>query len=188
MIKCLISDLDGTLVDNREANTRAYIQAFGDVGVKINPAQYHELFGLRFPEMVAQIAPGLREAEHSEIKRLKAQYYRDNVDLMRLNQPLIDFLAWQHGHLQTALATTASRINAEFILEHFNLKQHFDHFVFGEDVKIGKPDPECYKITIKRCEVEPSQCLIFEDSAVGIKAAETAGAKVIVVSIEANPH
>jgi beta-phosphoglucomutase len=184
-IKCIISDLDGTLIDNRQANAQAYIKAFGDVGAGITEADYYAHFGLRFPELAAQVAPQLDAQQLAVVKQRKAEHYRELVELIRPNEPLIALLRTLKPHHRMALATTASRVNAQFILDHFELMPIFEVFVFGEDVKAGKPDPECYKICIKRCEVNASQCLIFEDSAAGLEAAKAAGAGVIKVFSEA---
>lgn len=184
MINCLIFDLDGTLVDNREANARSYAQAFADIGIQIQHQDYHKLFGLRFTEMISQLAPDLSPDNIQTIKQQKTIHYRDNVGLIRPNKSLINWLSVMHSHYKTALVTTASQINAEFVLDHFKLKPYFDVFVYGEDVNASKPDPECYKICFRRCGVEPKQCLIFEDSAVGLQAAEAAGAGVIKIFSE----
>jgi mannitol-1-/sugar-/sorbitol-6-phosphatase len=55
-------------------------------------------------------------------------------------------------------------------------------FVFGEHVKNGKPYPECYNLAMQSLGVKSSECLVYEDSSIGIEAAESSGASVIDVS------
>jgi len=54
--------------------------------------------------------------------------------------------------------------------------------VTAEDVKAGKPTPDCYLLAAEKLGVAPADCLVFEDASVGIEAGEAAGAKVIVVT------
>ena len=68
------------------------------------------------------------------------------------------------------------------LLQHFNIDSIFNVMIFGEQVKKGKPDPECYIKCFDLLDVKNNQCLIFEDSKVGIQSAKNAGADVICVN------
>lgn len=180
-IKCLISDLDGTLLYTEEANWAAYERAFADFGFPVSRGAYREAFGLRLDDMVRSVAPGFPVEEIPGLKRRKAEYYSKLVHLVVPNQSLIHLLRELKGSVALALATTASRANAEMLLCHFELREIFDVLVFGEDTQRGKPDPECYAVCIQRCGMRPDECLVFEDSDVGIRAALAAGANVLRV-------
>lgn len=84
--------------------------------------------------------------------------------------------------LLVALATTAPRKNREYLLEKLGLKDKFEVIVGDEDIKHGKPNPEIYLETAKRIGVNPQECLVFEDSIPGIKAAKAAGMKVVALT------
>ena len=180
-LRCLISDLDGTLFYTEEANYAAYRRAFGELGFTVSEEAYNRAFGLRLDDMVRAVAPGFSPEKLPILKHKKTAYYRQAVDLIRANRPLIEFLRSMKGTLPIALATTASRANAGMILDHFSVRDLFDVTVFGEDVMRGKPDPECYDICIRRCAVAPEECLVFEDSEVGVQAALAAGARVLLI-------
>lgn len=77
------------------------------------------------------------------------------------------------GSAVLVLVTTASRKNADDILEYFGMQQYFDLVVTQEDVARVKPDPECYEMVMKKYGVQAGQCMIFEDSPVGIRAAKS---------------
>lgn len=181
MIKCLIFDLDGTLLFTKDANFISYKQAFEDLNIRIDKDKYDKAFGLRVDEMVKIVAPRATEREIKDVCKKKIYYYRKNIGLIKPNKVLIDFLKYVKPNYKIALATTASRTNAEYLLEHFKLKSAFDVIVYGEDVIKGKPHPECYTVCIKRCGVEPQECLIFEDSDVGVQAVLNANANVLRV-------
>lgn len=175
MIRCFIFDLDGTLFETKEANFRAYKKAFHSVGIELLSEHYDKLFGLRIDGLLREIAPEITEDEKKEIIRKKAIYYREFVQLVRPNRALINFMLSMRKSNKICLVTTASKINATFILEHFDIKEIFDVCIWGEDVKLGKPDPECYLTCLERCSIPSDECLVFEDSEVGIEAASKAG-------------
>lgn len=180
-IQALIFDLDDTLLMTRRANVLAYEKAFKGLGYEFGAAEYERNFGLRLDAMLVAMGVELTAEELGRLKIDKARHYRELVDHVVPNQPIVDLLLHLTPHYKTALATTASRVNAEFLIDHFKLKPAFDVVVYGEDVKHGKPNPECYLITMERLGVEPAKVLIFEDSETGMAAAKAAGAQYIRV-------
>lgn len=87
-------------------------------------------------------------------------------------------------NIKKGIATCASPASVDFYVKTFNLAQHFNtkHIVDASKVTKGKPDPEVYLKAAKALNIKPQDCLVFEDSDEGIKAALRAGMKVIGVS------
>jgi len=81
-----------------------------------------------------------------------------------------------------AVATSASRFDVDRLLGRLGLRERFDAVVTAEDVRLGKPDPEVYLLAARGIGVPPRECLVFEDSVVGIQAARRAGMRVIGVA------
>ena len=79
------------------------------------------------------------------------------------------------------LVTTASRQNTYDILNHFGLVGIFDAILTQEDITRPKPNPEGFFRAMEKYNITPEKCLIFEDSEVGIEAAEQTGGTVFVV-------
>lgn len=183
MLKLLISDMDGTLLSTEEANLRAYQRSFQEVGVRLTPEAYRAAFGLRFDAMVERVASHLPPEDREHVRRRKIDLYPSFFGDVLLNHALVEFLRFSRPRHTVALATTSSRANAEALLKHFGLTEDFDQLVFGEDVKHGKPDPECYRLLIERVGARPGETLVFEDSEMGVAAAEAAGAQVMRVQL-----
>jgi beta-phosphoglucomutase len=184
MLTCLITDLDGTVFDSREANVAAYAQAFADAGFEFDATAYHHNFGLRFPEMITALAPEAGEDVKRLIREKKADYYQKNLSMVRPNQALLSLLQSCAGTHKLALVTTASRVNVQNLLNHFSVPEDlFQIIITGEDVQNSKPDPECYTKAIASLGVSADTCCVFEDSQIGIAAAEAAGAHVIRVML-----
>lgn len=184
MIKAIITDFDGTLVDTFAANLAAYQQAFAAVGLQLTPEQYRQCFGLRFDDFMRKMNI-TDPAQAARIRQLKADCYPQHFSLLRLNEPLARLIQGFHalGGL-TAIASTARERNLMGALSHFQLQQHFGLILAGEQVTQGKPSPEIYLTAMRRLHVTPQETLVFEDSPVGFQAAQAAGANLIKINIE----
>lgn len=92
-----------------------------------------------------------------------------------------DLLARVRGRLKTALVTASARQNVAAVLRGTGLEAAFDAVVAAEDVTRWKPDPEGYQCAAERLKVAPADCVVIEDSPVGVEAARAAGMRVIGV-------
>ena len=181
MIKAIITDFDGTLVDTFEANFKAYSLTFKQFGLDITREQYHACFGLRFDAFMD--AMKIDDANlRSNIKKEKAKVYPTCFSYLKPNVTLIDFIRKAKvSGVKTAIASTAQRGNLMNVLKHLQLEDIFDVIIAGDTVKKGKPDPEIYITSMSILEVSPTETLIFEDTEVGLMAAERSGANVVKI-------
>ena len=176
MIKAIITDFDGTLVDTFEANLRAYQEAFYQVGITLMAEKYRECFGYRFDRFMQAMAV-TDETVANQINDLKKEAYPKHFT------KLIELLATFHQMgAKTAIASTARKENLMNAVNYLGIAHHFDLIYAGGDVKQGKPSPEIYLKTMETLEVKPEEVLIFEDSPVGFQAAKDSGAKYIPVT------
>lgn len=181
-IKLLITDFDGTLVDTFKANYLAYQKAFQEVGLSLKEDFYKTCFGFRFDEFMKTAGVDSIDVAR-RIKLLKAEYYPTFFSHLKVNQPLVALLkSFKNSGGKTAIASTARRTNLEKALVYCHCFNLFDLILAGEEVKEGKPAPEIYQTVLSRFSVGPSQALVFEDSLVGIQAAESAGINYITIN------
>lgn len=181
MIRGFFFDLDGTLVDTHRANFEAYRRALEDFGVRLTFDDFKKSIGHQAKTFLPWFAPQLNDEELAEVANKKKEYYKEVVNLSRLNQQLVDILAYLKPNHVVVLVTTAKRENAETILKHHNLVGLFDHIITFEDVTESKPSPEAYRIALERTGLKPSEAIAFEDSRSGITAASAAGISVVEV-------
>lgn len=181
-VKLLITDFDGTLVNTFTANYRAYKKALGEFGINLTREKYRECFGFRFDRFMDTM--GIEDEEvRKKIKDKKAEYYPLFFKDLILNAPLMNFIkAFHYSGGMTAIASTARKINLMNVLSYFGVEDSFDLILAGEEVSRGKPDPEIYLSAMQRCGVTPAESLVFEDSPVGIEAAERAGINYIKIT------
>lgn len=186
MIKAIITDFDGTLVNTFEANYTAYMLAFKryyyEIGFELTKEQYKSCFGLRFDAFMDSV--GIKDASiRNKIKNEKARVYPMCFNSLKINDTLVTFIrAAKNSGIKTAIASTAQKKNLMNVLNHLALTDLFDLIIAGDAVKEGKPHPEIYLTSMSLLEVSPQETLIFEDSEVGQQAAELSGANVMKIT------
>jgi beta-phosphoglucomutase-like phosphatase (HAD superfamily) len=184
----IIFDLDGVIIDSNDLHTEAWIRYLADLGIHIDNLR-ERMLGKRNDQIVAEfISPDLSAAETFRHGADKEKLYRGMIG-DRLRDYLIPgvgaFLARYAAHAPVGLGTNAEPPNVDFVLGGAGFFPHFRAIVNGHQVERPKPDPEVYRKVAAALEVDPRNCIIFEDSPSGIRAALAAGARVVGVRPEA---
>lgn len=124
----------------------------------------------------------LDKEEADRITLDKEAFYRDLVRKDKENSHLApgapELLSYlRDNKVPITVATSSEVTNVNFFIEFFNLKEYFDtsKFTFDEGKFPGKPAPDIYILAAKKIGVDPSKCIVFEDTASGIKSAHSAG-------------
>ena len=180
-MKVIMVDLDGTLFDTRKVNYLAYQEAISTYGYSIDYNYYCSYCnGRHYTDFLPKITT-TEETVLLDMHRRKKEAYPKYLAEARLNTPLVDMLRLLKGEYKLALVTTASRKNTEDIIGYFKLRDLFDLIITHEDVEKCKPSPECYLKAMEFYQAIPGECIIYEDSEVGIEAAIASGANCYVV-------
>lgn len=175
-MKLIIVDLDGTLFDTKDVNYHAYKEAIAPYGYDMDYKYYCEFCNgrhyLDFLPQITTIDKDILTAMH----KAKKEAYKNHLDKAVVNQGLIDIIRRMKGEYKTAIVTTASKKNCYDILQQFDLIDLFDLILTHDDIEKSKPDPEGFLKAMKHFGAKPKDTIIFEDSAVGLEAAERSGA------------
>ena len=177
-MKAIITDFDGTLFDTQFANFEAYRRSFRDAGLS-------KLFGVRFDVLMKELCVPLELQEY--IKERKAKHYEDLVkeNFIKPNTQLLDFIEYEHSNgTKTAIASTARLKNIQTVLKHFHKENLFDAIISGEEVKHPKPLQDAYIKALVQLKVNATDAIAFEDTKIGVIAANHAGIKCIKIAIE----
>jgi HAD superfamily hydrolase (TIGR01509 family) len=186
ILRAVLVDFDGTLASTEEANLRAYSDALRESGVELNPETLRSrVQGRHWKEFLPRILTDARsEADPADVARRKREIYVERLDEIVMNRALLHLLSVLRPSLRIALVTSAARATVEALLRRHGVEDLFEIVISGDDVKAHKPDPEPYEIAARRLQVSPEECLIFEDSEIGIASAKAFGGHIIRISME----
>ena len=175
-MKLIIVDLDGTLFDTKDVNYHAYKDAIAPYGYDIDYHYYCDFCnGRHYLDFLPQITTE-DEAVLTAMHKAKKMAYKKHLHRAVLNQGLVDIIRLMRSEYKTAVVTTASKENCEDILKEFHLEGLFDLVLTHDDIAKSKPDPEGFLKAMDLLDAKPEETIIFEDSDVGLAAAERSGA------------
>ncbi len=178
----LLFDLDGTMLDTDHIHAAVFMEMMPQYGLEVDMDFYMaHVHGRLNVDFLAEFLPdlddpqALSEAKEAEFRRRLPRPY----PAMPGVSDLMDLAAARGWPM--AVVTNAMRPNAEAMLGAVGLAHHIDTLVIGEECARGKPDPLPYQTAMDRLGVAPAQCIAFEDSPSGVRAAAASGARTIGV-------
>jgi HAD superfamily hydrolase (TIGR01509 family) len=183
MLKALLFDLDGTLVETDSLHFLIWQDFLRDHGIESDRAFYQaNISGRLNPDIVADLLPQLdAEAAADFIWRKEAEF-RNRATSLQPMPGLMQVLSWaEQQAIQIAVVSNAPRENALFALKALQLEARFAKIVLGDDLPRGKPDPLPYQEALKQLNVTSEQAIAFEDSPSGMRSA--IGANIFTVGI-----
>ncbi len=201
MLKALIFDVDGTLIDSeRQGHRIAYNRAFSESGLNWNwdeetyshlvkvcgaRERLRHFLGSTAVDGLSQIADD-PEAFIEDLYQKKTRHFISIAETGALSpRPGIERLlheARQKG-LTLAIASSSDETNVRTLLRHAfaeNIESWFQYIGAGDTATRKKPDPEIYRAVLQKLGISANQCLAFEDSGPGLNAASSAGIPTIV--------
>lgn len=183
----LLFDLDGVIVDSMPVHTEAWRVYMERLGIPCEDIE-RRMHGKHNDALVVEFfGNGLTADEIFLHGARKEALYREmmKADLsVRLLPGVAEFLE-RHQNTPMGVASNAERANVDFVLDGADLRRRFKVVVDGMQVKHPKPNPEIYLSTADQLHVDPKNCIVFEDSMVGVQAARSAGARVVGVESHA---
>ena len=181
MIKTIVFDLDGVLIDAKDWHYEALNRALGHFGYTITRVEHLTIYdGISTKEKLIKL--GVPESLREMIAELKRIYTRELVRLKtKPDYSKIMMLAHLKKRYKLGCGSNAQKYSVLEMLELAEIKDCFDEIIGNDEGFPNKPDPAIYLELMKRLKVKPKECLIVEDNKYGIEAARASGAKVIEV-------
>lgn len=183
-IKAVIFDLDGTLVDSMWMWREIDVEYLSQFDIEVPSDLQQAVEGMSFSETAQYFKerfnlPDPVEVIKMEWNKMAWDKYGNEVPLKK---GVIEFLEELRSRgIKTGIATSNSKELVEHVLKSLNITEYFDSVRTSCEAKKGKPAPDIYLLVADDLQVDPKDCLVFEDLALGIMAGKGAGMRVCTV-------
>ncbi|MGZ3657409.1 MAG: HAD family hydrolase [Bdellovibrionota bacterium] len=184
MIKLLIFDLDGTIIDSEVASFQAILDCTQKWGVPVSKEEaavvvgqkWEVAFDLLFSQHKMPVSR--EEASKAIIDRFK-EIVREELGVV---PGVVDAIRNFAGAFRLALVSGSHREDVLWALTKLGVQQHFELIYGAEDYERSKPAPDGYLKALKTLGVAPNEALIFEDSVAGLASAEASGVRSVAIT------
>ncbi len=185
MFTAAIFDMDGLLIDSERALMRAWLEAGRRLGLEIDPAGYLRVVGREQRESKAMlVAMCGGEPTYRAVEAIVLELIADEraAPVFPAKQGAAELLqALRGAGVPCAVASSSRHAEIRHRLGDVGVLHHFDALAGGDEVPRGKPDPALYRLAAQRLGIAAADCIAFEDSENGARAALAAGMRVVVV-------
>lgn len=184
MLKAVLFDMDGVIVDTEPLHKKAYFKMFDHFKIEVSEALYESTTGQSTINVCKRMCDLFKLVNAPEEL---VQYKRDIfVNLfhsdpsLQLIDGVLDIIQDYHSNgLTLVLASSASMLTINNVFKRFDLDQYFKAKISGADLKASKPHPEIFEKAAQLAGHLQQHCIVIEDSTNGIKAAKAAGSYCI---------
>ncbi len=180
MIKTVIFDMDGVIVDTEPVHSYAYFQHFSELNIDVSKDMFTSFMGNStrntFQKLKELFPIDLEVEDLIQRKRTIFNDAFDNKEDLYLIEGVEKLIKDLHGNgMQLIVASSAAKMTIDRVFKRFNLHQYFSHIVSGEDFPNSKPHPAIFEFAASLSIASKENCIVIEDSTNGIIAAKAAG-------------
>lgn len=180
MLKAILFDMDGVIVDSEPIHKKAYYEMFREVKIVVPEILFESFTGQSTLKICQTLCKKFKltnaPKELVYLKRKHFKYFFDNDTNFHLIDGVLDLIKnYSKNGIKLVLASSASMTTINRIFNKFKLNKYFIAKLSGADLKASKPHPEIFIKAANITGFKKSECLVIEDSTNGIKAANSAG-------------
>jgi beta-phosphoglucomutase len=191
MLRGVLFDMDGVLLDSEHFITRAGVLMFREKGFTVKESDFKPFTGMGENRFLGGVAEKYGISFDQEKDKAKAYDIYEKITRGKL-EPLpgvVEFISrCRKKKLRLAVATSADAVKMHINLRETGLGEElFDTLVNGLMVEHKKPHPEIYLLAATRLDLKPDECLVVEDAISGVRAAKAAGCKCLAVTSSFTP-
>jgi beta-phosphoglucomutase family hydrolase len=169
-------DCDGTIVDSMPLHYIAWKKTLAEWNCSFEEQLFYAWGGRPVTEIIAALNHrGGLNMPVDAVARRKEDLYFELLPQIQAIPEVVEHIEAKHGHIPLAVVSGSRRDSVRGSLTALHLIDKFDVLVCAEDYARGKPAPDCFLVAAERLGVPPEDCLVFEDTDLGIEAATAAG-------------
>lgn len=180
-MKAVIFDRDGIIIDSESTNVNSVTQAFEQLGITIKENEKDWIIG-RHPDEYTDTFSQKYNFPQGKFREIQRKLYYELLESTPIFDKTIRLIKLLHAsNIPLALTTSSGKDSTLQILKKADIENIFQVIVTAEDYAEKKPDPESYLLTAKKLNIPPEECVVIEDSSVGVQAAKAANMKCIAI-------
>lgn len=173
-LQAVLFDLDGVLIDSEPLGLRIAKQVLDEHGIAITATQLDSFIGVPDKDFYRHIVASHRGYDAETLLKRHTALYESCLDTVELIPGAIELVTRIQSISRIGLVSGSTRPQINQVLERFELSSFFEVIVSADDVPIGKPNPDCFRLAAQRLGVQAVGCIAIEDSESGLKAAKKA--------------
>jgi HAD superfamily hydrolase (TIGR01509 family) len=180
--KAYLFDCDGTIADSMPLHFVAWTTVLSENGATMDEDTFYAWGGMPIREILSTLnaLQGLN-MPIDEVAARKEQMYYDILHELKAVPEVLEHIHASHGHIPFAVVSGSTRESVVASLNTLGILDRFDTLVCAGDYAKAKPDPEPFLLAAARLGVDPKDCLVFEDTDMGIASATAAGMQSVKV-------
>lgn len=186
MFKAVIFDWDGTLADTRHAIVISFQKALSEIDCKVSDDYIERRMGIgaaeTFRDILRTAKVQFKEELIQQLVNRKSQQEIELTSQVKLFPGAKELLEAFHGKIKMGLASMNNRSIIMHLVEANGLEKYFEVIQTADSVSHSKPNPEIFLKTASELRTNPEECVVFEDSIFGVKAAKSARMGCIAVT------
>ena len=185
MIKAIIFDMDGLMIDSERVTFECYQERLKDMNLTMDEEFYKTLLGKPIKGIYQRFYDVYRndfpiENVIQDVHQLMAE--RFETEGVPVKKGLVELLHYlKDNNYKTIVATSSNRDRVDKILAQAKITEFFDDSICGDEVTKGKPNPEVFLKSCQKLGVNVDEAIVLEDSEAGIQASYDANIKVICI-------
>ncbi len=184
----VIFDVDGTMVHNTPYHRQAWVELCRRYGITLDNDSYHKKIHARSNDIIIRSLFG-SDATPDFIRKIeleKETIYQDLFRPVLKEVPGLTALlkTLSESNISCAAASNSPKMNVDFVLDGLKIRHYFKTVIDRNSVRVGKPDPDILLKAASGIDLQPENCLLFEDSSSGFAAARNANMPYIAISTE----
>ncbi|HWZ99970.1 MAG TPA: HAD-IA family hydrolase [Candidatus Dormibacteraeota bacterium] len=169
-------DCDGTIADSMPLHYIAWKKALGEWNCPFDEERFYGWGGMPIVEIISTLNKQYElQMPVEAVAERKENIYYELLPRLKVVPEVLEHIEAQHGKIPFAVVSGSTKESVTASLVSLKLLDRFDAMVCAGDYKRSKPDPEPFLLAAERLGVEPKDCLVFEDTEMGIQAATAAG-------------
>lgn len=176
VFKAYLFDCDGTVADSMPLHYVAWSRALSEWNCEFSEELFYAWGGMPVTEIISTL--NKQHGLHMPVDRVarrKEELYFEILPQLKAVPEVLEHIEASHGRIPLAVVSGSTRDSVTASLEALKILDRFETLVCAGDYRRSKPDPEPFLVAAARLGVAPENCLVFEDTDMGIQAATAAG-------------